>query len=65
MRVILCTEEPTKITFRLTMVATVDEFERLRDQLEGVVAHPGCQLKYGLTDVISQARKMFWSADKD
>ena len=65
MRCILCTDKPEEITFRLTIVATAKEFEQLRDQLTDISAHPASQLKYGLTEVITQARKIFWPRDTD
>lgn len=65
MRCILCTDKPDEITFRLTIVATVKEFESLRDQLERITAHPASELRYGLTDVLSQARKIYWGKESD
>lgn len=65
MRCILCTDKPDEITFRLTIVATVKEFERMRDQLENVNSHPTNELRYGLTDVLAQARKMFWGKETE
>ncbi len=65
MRCIICTEEPDKIAFRLTIVATAKEFEQLRDQLDGITAHPCSAFKYSLNDVLSQARKLFWSRDPE
>lgn len=65
MRTVFCTEKPDEITFRLTLVATAKEFELLRDQLEDIKAHPCSELKYGLSDVLGQARKMFWARPTD
>lgn len=64
MRVILCTDKPDEITFRLTIVATVKEFELLRDQLSDIKAHPASELRYGLNDVLAQARKTFWGKER-
>lgn len=65
MRTRICTEKPETIVFRLTLEATANEFEQLRDQLENITAHPASELKYALTDVLAQARKIFWAREPD
>lgn len=65
MRTRICTDKPETITFRLTLEATAAEFERLRDQLDGITAHPASELKYALTDVLAQSRKIFWAKEPD
>lgn len=65
MRTRICTDKPETITFRLTIEATAREFEQLRDQMEGLTAHPASELKYALTDVLAQARKIFWAREPD
>lgn len=63
MRTYLSTDKPNEITFRLTLVATAGEFEKMRDQLDGIAGHPCSELKYALNDTLSQARKIYWAKE--
>lgn len=63
MRTRLCTDSPDQIVFRLTITATAKEFEAMRDQIDSINAHPCTELKYALTDVLSQARKIYWAKE--
>ncbi len=63
MRAFLSTDKPDEITFRLTLVASAKEFEQMRDLLDRITAHPVSELKYALTDVLAQARKIYWAKE--
>lgn len=65
MRTRLRTEKPDEITFDLTITATAKEFEQLRDQIDGITAHPTSEFRYRLNDVLAQARKIYWARDND
>lgn len=61
-------ENPDSIVMTLTMSMTVKEWTELRDQLSqnGSAAWPAWQVQAHITDLIAQARKIYWpSADAD
>lgn len=51
-------ENPNKIEFTLTVTATAEEWITLRDQLQE--KWPSSRLSTMITDLVSQARKIFW-----
>jgi hypothetical protein len=56
-------DKPDDITFRVTIVGTVKEVERLRDQVGNSGEYEATLFRAALTDVLLQSRKTFWSKD--
>lgn len=59
-------EKPGEIVYTLTATMTADEWEKVRENLtEGNAAYyePGGKLKNAITDLLAQARKIYWPND--
>ena len=56
-------ENPEKIEYTLTITASTKEFEELRDQL--VSKWPSFHLSEAVTDLLSQARKIYWHQEEE
>jgi len=58
-------EKPGDIEYTLTITMKAASWELLRDQLEAVPGsaqfeYPGWQLRREITDLLAQARKIYW-----
>lgn len=55
-------EKPGEIEYTLTITMKADEWEKLRDQLDKVPyrAWPASNLISDITDLLAQARKIYW-----
>ena len=59
-------EKPGKIEYTLTITMKAEDWEQLRDQLDKLPYYewPTSDLKRHITDLLGQARKIYWpSAD--
>ena len=60
-------EKPDDIEFTVTITMTAKEWEKLRDQLdtmEKVASYPSNRLVYQITDLLAQARKIYWANEE-
>lgn len=55
-------EEPEKIMYTMTITASAKEWESLRDQLSN--KWPSWELSSQVTDLLAQARKVYWPEDQ-
>lgn len=55
-------ENPKDIVYTMTMTATAEEWEELRDQLKH--QWPSFKLSNSIDDLLSQARKIYWPENK-
>lgn len=56
-------ENPGKIEYTLTVTMPAEDWEKLRDQLEAsrlTSSYPTYMLKAHITDLLAQARKIYW-----
>lgn len=57
----LTCENPADIVYTLTVTMTAGEWERLRNQMEQIdISWPAIDLQRQITDLLSQARKVYW-----
>lgn len=56
-------ENPGEIVYTIVLTTTAKEWEKLREQLNN--DYPAFQLKSAITDVLAQARKIYWAEDKE
>ena len=63
MKTSLKCENPDDIEFTMTITMSAEEWERLRDQL--VTAYPSWRLSGAISDLLGQARKIFWTTDEE
>lgn len=55
-------EDPKDIVYTITLTASCEEFEKLREQLRE--AWPSAFLGRAITDLLSQARKIYWHTEE-
>jgi hypothetical protein len=54
-------EKPEQIEYTITMTATAEQWEQIRDDLEGARFHgPAGALRSQITNLLAQARKNYW-----
>lgn len=55
-------ENASKFEYTLKITMTIEEWERLRDQLDQtqITLYETSQLKHAITDILAQVRKIFW-----
>jgi hypothetical protein len=54
-------EKPEDILYTLTITMKAGEWERIRDQMgDKAWQWPMCDLRSQITDLLSQARKIYW-----
>lgn len=56
-------EQPAEVEFTMTITMKAREWEALRDELSN--KWPASTLSYRISDLLGQARKIFWSEDPD
>ena len=56
-------ENPKAIEATLTLTLTLEQWERLREQLE--YNWPGSDLRNVITDLLAQARKVYWPNEEE
>ena len=54
-------ENPESIVYTMTITMTAKEWEDLREQLQQ--KWPSSRLSSSITDLLAQARKIYWSED--
>ena len=54
-------EDPESIVYTMTITMTAKEWEDLREQLQQ--KWPSSRLSSSITDLLAQARKIYWSED--
>lgn len=54
-------EKPEDIVYTMTITMTAKEWEQLRDQL--TMKWPSSQLSSWVSDLLGQARKIYWPAE--
>lgn len=66
MKARLCVTEPEAMSYTMTLTASVDEWGRLRDQLDQLPVHAyqAGELRRLITDLIAQARKIYWASEE-
>lgn len=63
MNVRMKVERPDDIEYTLTITMKAGDWEKLREQLEASnlgQSHPSWSLKHEITDLLAQARKVYW-----
>lgn len=58
-------EKPGDIVYTLTVTMKADQWEKLRDQLDASSlsqSYPAYNLRREITDLLGQARKIYWPA---
>ena len=56
-------EKPEDIIYSMTITAKAKEWEELREMIED--KWPGFIIKNQITDLLSQARKIYWTENKE
>lgn len=59
-------EEPNKILYTLTATMTAEEWGKVREMLDGGGrSYAGMQLTSAISDLLAQARKIYWHEPAD
>lgn len=61
MKALLKCENPETIVYSMTITMTAKEWENLREQLQA--KWPSSRLSSSITDLLAQARRIYWAED--